>query len=107
CPERKGPEAAGPRGKRAIGPPRMAFTAGAASRTRKTPPVVSKRNGGPERPPPRVALGYAVARRRRPNKPSPKRAPHRSAREAGSGTPFGKSSPLDIGALAEAVVVAN
>src|ERR1700738_1771848 len=66
-------------------------------------------DGGPAGavPPAGFVLGFAGAGRRRPNKPSPKRALPRSTREAGSGTPFGKSSPLDIGALAEAVVVAN
>ena len=55
-----------------------------------------------------VGIVYAALPLRRPSQPSPKSALPRSAREAGSGTVASVSfSPLDIGALAEAVVVAK
>src|SRR5947208_11852002 len=53
-----------------------------------------------------VGLYYAAARRRRPIQPSPNSALAKIAREAGS-VAATKFSPLDIGALAEAVVVAS
>jgi hypothetical protein len=46
-------------------------------------------------------------RRYRPRKPSPKSAVPSRARDIGSGTGVPNFSPLDIGALAEGVVVAN
>src|SRR5438270_9032719 len=49
-----------------------------------------------------------MARRRcRPSQPRPKRALPKSARDPGSGTAVVSFSPLEIGALAEVVVVAR
>src|SRR5437868_12886735 len=51
---------------------------------------------------------YDTALRRcRPSQPRPKRARPKSARDPGSGTAVVSFSPLEIGALAEVVVVAN
>jgi len=57
----------------------------------------------PRRP---LPVLYALSRLRRAQ-PSPSNPTPRSARVVGSGTVLGIFSPLEIGALAEAVVVAN
>src|SRR5712671_398347 len=66
-------------------------------RFRKEPPL----------PPRSVGIFYAALPRHRPSQPIPKRALPRRARDTGSGTATPNFSPLDIGALAEVVVVAN
>src|SRR5439155_20940749 len=53
-----------------------------------------------------VGFLYRALRRRRPSIPKPTSAPPRSVSDAGSGTE-GNFSPLEIPAVAEAVVVAN